>query len=522
MTNFMQENICHQIVSIASGSSTDDIFIVGKGPSIDELNGMPLPEGLVINLNDSERIRAGDIGIFSSNWVRHSLADSGFRCHFYLAGKPLPVEVPHEVLPPLPMALDDEELSASRLNLPEFYDEPLVLLTALKVCLRVATQRTRPQNVYLLGFDFSTQAGAQSAQMQKDFAGVTLGEREAVVHAQEYEFLQFLNYFKDKGNLRLIHVGHRDFSALTPAAFVQRYQPGVAGGRPSARPPVPADHVLIVAEFTNNHLGDRTRLTEMIERAKEAGADLIKIQKRDVATFYTAEQLASYYWSPFGRTLGDYRRGVELNDELLDVLDEHCRRCEIGWFSSVLDRPSYQALARLRPKLLKVPSTISGHREFHAWLAANYHGAIVVSTGFTTAEYSEYVLQTFANNERIYLLHCVSAYPTPREACNLAVVRVYADLAKTNPRIIPGYSSHDLGSLGCMLAVAGGARMIEKHVKLGDVQWVHFDKVAVDLKTGDFSKFVNDVRSAEQVFGSGEKRILECEHHKYEANRAGK
>jgi N-acetylneuraminate synthase len=72
-----------------------------------------------------------------------------------------------------------------------------------------------------------------------------------------------------------------------------------------------------------------------------------------------------------------------------------------------------------------------------------------------------------------------------------------------------------------MLAVAGGARMIEKHVKLNDVEWIHFDKVAIDLATDEFARFVSDVRTAEQMVGSGEKRVLDCEHHKYSvANEA--
>jgi N-acetylneuraminate synthase len=66
-----------------------------------------------------------------------------------------------------------------------------------------------------------------------------------------------------------------------------------------------------------------------------------------------------------------------------------------------------------------------------------------------------------------------------------------------------------------MLAIASGARMIEKHVKLGDVDWVHFDKVAIDLTTGEFARFVQDLRVAEEIMGSGEKKIFECEHHKY-------
>lgn len=271
--------------------------------------------------------------------------------------------------------------------------------------------------------------------------------------------------------------------------------------------------VLIVAEFTNNHLGDPDTLFEMTVLAKKSGADLIKIQKRDVDSFYTPEQLASKYDSPFGTTLGEYRRGVELDDGALTVFNKTCAELDIDWFASVLDYKSYTDLKRFNPKLIKIPSTISNHHTYMKRLAAEYTGPIVVSTGYTAANYIDYVFETFQKNP-LWLLHCVSAYPTPQEDCNIGVVQYYNRLAKERG-IIPGYSSHDSGSLGSMLAVAAGARMIEKHVKLEDNPWIHFDNVALGLENGEFAKFVQDIRTAEKLIGSSEKRILACEHHKY-------
>ena len=44
-----------------------------------------------------------------------------------------------------------------------------------------------------------------------------------------------------------------------------------------------------------------------------------------------------------------------------------------------------------------------------------------------------------------------------------------------------------------MMAVAAGAVMIEKHVKLSSVDWSHFDEVALDLGTDEFKNFVLDI-----------------------------
>jgi sialic acid synthase SpsE len=515
LTAVMQDSLQEKIKAIASRCESNDVFIIGKGPSADGVECDALPPGFIINLNDSERIRAGDVGIFSANWVRQSLEEEGFRCGFYLAGKPLPRSVSHEVLPSIPPELDHHELNILRIERREFFDESFVLLNAFKIAMRISELKEKPINVYLIGFDFSTIGGSLSKKVGVDNSGAPADERNAIISGQEHDFRQCLAYFRAGKILNIAHVGNKDYSTLTISEFNREV---VGAGNLYNKNVINLlnpDRVIVVAEVTNNHLGDPARLVEMVERSKDAGADLIKVQKRDVDRFYTKEQLDSYYWSPFGTTLGDYRRGVELNEEGLQILDDACKANEIEWFSTVLDLESYNVLTRYNPRMLKIPSTISGHRNFHRDLAKVYRGALVVSTGFTDQEYVNYVLETFSENEVVYLLHCISAYPTPQNACNVAVVRAYHKLHQQSSKIIPGYSSHDLGSTASMLAIASGARMIEKHVKLGNVDWIHFDKVAIDLKTNDFKRFIDDVRVAEEITGSEVKTILECEHHKY-------
>src|SRR3989344_1140619 len=275
------------------------------------------------------------------------------------------------------------------------------------------------------------------------------------------------------------------------------------------------DKVIVVAEITTNHLGDIERLKKMAWLAKEAGADLIKIQKRNVPTFYPPEKLEEPFESPFGKTWGDLRHQLELSLEEIIEFENECKNIGIDWFASVLDWESFELLRHLEKGLIKLPSTVSKHTDYHARVAEQYDGPIVVSTGYTSQEYEAYVLKTFGNNERIYLLQCTSAYPTPPEDCSVSVVRHYHHLRKMNPKIVPGYSSHDNGSLGCMLAVAAGAKMIEKHVKLGHTPWMFFQDVALDLENEEFKKFVDDIRLAEKMCGDEAKSIKSSEWHKY-------
>ncbi|WP_312415846.1 N-acetylneuraminate synthase family protein, partial [Shinella sp.] len=167
------------------------------------------------------------------------------------------------------------------------------------------------------------------------------------------------------------------------------------------------------------------------------------------------------------------------------------------------------------PPLVKLPSTISEHTDYLAHVAKACDRGVVLSTGMTDKAYEEWVLKTFAHAPELYLMQANSAYPTPPSDANVGVVRHYSRLSKTNPRIVPAYSSHDPGWFGSALAVAAGARMVEKHVKLGNTEWAHFDAVALDLTTSAFRDYVMKMREAEVVVGSEEKTVAASEHHKY-------
>ena len=272
---------------------------------------------------------------------------------------------------------------------------------------------------------------------------------------------------------------------------------------------------IVVAEITNNHHGNRNKLLEMITLCKDAGADVIKLQKRDVDTFYTKETLESKYVSPFGNTLRDYRIAVELKREDFIAVDNLCKELEIHWFSSILDWNSFKFISEFNTGLIKLPSTISNKRDYLLKISKEYKGDLIISTGFTDLYYEDFVLNNFTKNRNLVLMQCTSSYPTPQDECNIGVIRHYDKLRELYPNIIPGYSSHDIGSLACQMAVGAGARIIEKHVKMGDTDWVHFDKVALDLTTGEFKTFIKSINLANSIHGSNTKNVSKSEHHKY-------
>lgn len=494
------------IGNIASTYATDTIYILGKGPSVDLVDPHVYANSLVIGLNDAERIAPADITIFYDAWVESGLKESGYRSRLYLtaqsgfkAGDKPVVEAPL-----VHLNQETSELLMQRMMTDSLEVEEVLFVTALKLSRQIAAIRGRPQTVYMLGFDFAAEKG-YSRSFARDYTEGSADERSLKISAQEFYFINALYALRDSP-LDIRHVGNRSFSAITPEELNGH------GAQDRAAAEYGVD---IVAELTTNHFGDRFRLEKMIRASKAAGANYIKLQKRDVDSFYSREQLSSPYSSPFGKTFEDYRRQLELGKDDFAFVDALCRDLSIGWFASVLDEPSFHFMMDIGVPMVKLPSTISEHKSYLKFVAENYKGSVVLSTGMTDESYERFVTEAFSGCERIYLLQCNSAYPTPLEHCNIGVVRHYHNLSKQNPRIVPGYSSHDHGWKASALAVAAGARMLEKHVKLGNTEWAHFDAVAVDLTTPDFREYVDHIRETELILGSDQKQINDSEHHKY-------
>lgn len=371
------------------------------------------------------------------------------------------------------------------------------LLTALDLLF---SKKSEPLTLILVGFDF--RAATSDDDILKSSRGMDNMQRQIDVNAQRDIFFKLKPLFS---HLRIVHAGFDRESDADPRHVMSETAAPYEWDR---------SQVEVVAEITTNHFGDLDRLTRLIRGAAASGADSVKLQARDVASFYDAAALAAPYASPFGSTFADYRYALELSDGTIREAKALCERLGMTLFFSALDRPSFERLRSLGIDRIKLPSTISEHRDYLAYVAAQDIEELVISTGMTDEAYERFILETFTRQERLYLLHCVSSYPTSPSFTNIAVVRHYWRLAQQHPHIVPGYSSHDIGSFGCALAVAAGARMIEKHIKIGSTSWAHFDDTALDVEQ-EFPEFVRTIRAAIRTCGSETKTVQAAEHHKY-------
>lgn len=395
------------------------------------------------------------------------------------------------------------------------------ILSLLDVLAMHSTQERSSVEVHLYGFDFEIAPG-KDRQVDDLFLDSLLRRQKSIFEMllkenKPFENISLVNNSKTLESLNSISADVINKSI--PKVSKEKIRTAIAKNNELQKEMFRRamnGEVQIIAELTNNHLGDTDRLTEMVNLCKSQGASVIKIQKRDISFLYTQEERQSAYVSPFGSTLGEYRAGVELSLEQIEHLTVICSDLEIPWFTSVLDLPSLELINRFKPLCIKAPSTISEHKNFLRHIANSNVEYVFISTGATDKSFLDWVAENFSQ-KKIVLMQCTSSYPTAPEDCNIAVVRTIEEMSK-HSSIIPGYSSHDIGSLACQLSVANGARFVEKHVKIGTVGWVHFDGVALDLISNGLSKFVDDIRTAERILGSKEKKQLVSEHHKYKPN----
>ena len=147
------------------------------------------------------------------------------------------------------------------------------------------------------------------------------------------------------------------------------------------------------------------------------------------------------------------------------------------------------------------------HNQLLSYLSKEQLSEIIISTGMTNENYIRKIVKLYSKVKKLYLLHAISSYPTFYKTMNLNIIKKYENLSKTYKNILPGYSSHDSGNLGSMLAIAAGAKMIEKHVKLGDNNWMHYDDVALDVNE-ELPEFVNYLKKTAGIMGGKKKNYI--------------
>src|SRR3990170_5479482 len=253
----------------------------------------------------------------------------------------------------------------------------------------------------------------------------------------------------------------------------------------------------IVAEIGVNHNGSIDIAKKLIDAAKDAGADAVKIQAfktEKIVTKYAEK--TSYQKETTGLKKSQYNmlKKNELRDKEIEELYRYAKEKSVVFLSSVFGKESVDLLNKLRVPAFKIASGEITNFPLLLYIAEKKK-PIILSTGMSTLGEIEEALEDIREKgvEDIILLHCMTSYPAKTEEANLKVIKVWQ-----NSFGLPiGFSDHTLGIATPVAAVALGSALIEKHFTL-DKTMPGPDHRA-SLEPDEFKKMVDAIRDVEKA-----------------------
>lgn len=268
----------------------------------------------------------------------------------------------------------------------------------------------------------------------------------------------------------------------------------IAGRRIGAGAPV-----YVIAEMSGNHGQSFDEAVRIIEAAKAAGADAIKLQT------YTADTLtidAPQPWFRVEKTLWTGRQLYDLYSEAhtpwewQPKLKEIATKLGLHLFSSPFDPTSVEFLETMDVPAYKIASFEIIDLPLIR-LVAGKGKPLIMSTGMATLAEIDDAVRTARDGgaSEIALLKCNSGYPAPPEEMNL---RTIPHLAAAFG-VVAGLSDHTLGSTVAVASVALGASIIEKHLTLS--RSTPGPDTAFSLEPSEFATMVSSVREVEKALG---------------------
>lgn len=256
----------------------------------------------------------------------------------------------------------------------------------------------------------------------------------------------------------------------------------------------------VIAEAGVNHNGRVEDALRLVEAAAAAGADAVKFQVFSTDELATdATPTAAYQRAQGECSQKTMLRGLELSTSAFERIRMHCESVGIAFLATPFSPRDLERLLVWRPPAIKIASTDLTNVPL-VRAAVETGLPLIVSTGAATEQEISEAAARFAAwraRERVILMHCVSAYPTPLSSANLGAIAAL----RTAFGVPVGFSDHTDDVVTGALAAALGACALEKHLTLdrGQAGPDH----AFSLTPERLAEYVALARQAQAARGAG-------------------
>jgi pseudaminic acid synthase len=256
----------------------------------------------------------------------------------------------------------------------------------------------------------------------------------------------------------------------------------------------------VIAELSANHNGRLDIALRIIEEAKKAGADAVKLQTYTADTITLNSQAEDFQihgglWD--GKNLYQLYQEAQMPWEWHKPLFEHARQVGIPIFSSPFDSTAVDLLEDLNAPAYKIASFEAVDLPLIRYVASTGK-PMIISTGMADAEEIQEAIDAARAGgcQQLAVLHCVSGYPAPAEDYNL---RTIPDMIERFG-LVTGLSDHTLDNTTAITSVAMGASIIEKHFTLDRSGGGPDDSFS--LEPADLAALCHGAKTAWQAMGS--------------------
>lgn len=267
--------------------------------------------------------------------------------------------------------------------------------------------------------------------------------------------------------------------------------------------------VYVIAEMSANHAGELGNALAIVNAAKSAGADCLKIQT------YTADTLTLNCDNEYFRIKGGLWDGYTLYDLYTDAytpwdwqpaIKAECDRVGIDFLSSPFDNTAVDFLETMDVGAYKIASFELVDIPLIEYAAAKLK-PMLISCGMGSIHEIRAAVDACRRmgNDNIILLKCCSEYPANYADMHLANITEM----RSHFGVPVGLSDHSMGSIAAVVGASLGACVVEKHFCLSRA--IENPDSKFSMEPAEFTKMVTDIKDARKIIGEVSYKMSESE-----------